>query len=98
MLILSTFVFDVEDLLLLQTELPVVTGTCQCRHGYWGPACGNACPGGGDNPCFGKGTCDKVTGACTCITAADQTTNCASCRPGWWGDDCSLVTTLRESE
>ncbi|WAR26298.1 TENX-like protein [Mya arenaria] len=78
------------------TELPVVQGTCSCNHGYWGPACENECPGGGDDPCFGKGTCDKGTGVCTCNQGANQTVNCETCISGWFGDDCSLVSTNRQ--
>ena len=42
---------------------------CACSDGYFGPECGE-CPGGIDNICFGRGTCDDGslgTGICDCL-------------------------------
>ena len=52
---------------------------CACIDGYWGPDCAE-CPGGVDNICFGRGTCDdgsEGTGICDCL-------------PRWGGDLCDL--------
>lgn len=41
---------------------------CACSDGYFGSECA-VCPGGIDNICFGRGTCDdgnEGTGACNC--------------------------------
>lgn len=75
----------------------MVQGLCSCHHGYYGPACWDECPGGGSNPCFGKGKCDTGTGTCTCIEGADSTTDCETCIPGWFGDDCKFAGTNKQS-
>jgi hypothetical protein len=46
------------------------TGKCICDYGYYGPGpnndCELECPGGGNNPCSGNGTC--VNGICNCFS------------------------------
>jgi len=71
---------------------------CSCQHGYYGPSCWSECPGGGNDPCYGKGTCDSSDGSCTCIEGADQATNCSTCINGWFGDDCTLADTNRDGK
>ena len=78
--------------------IPQAEGKCSCYNGYHGAACENECPGGGDNPCYGKGSCDKTTGMCTCIEGADNSTSCSTCVDGWFGYDCSVCGTNRESK
>ena len=75
--------------------IPRIVGHCKCNHGYYGEACRNECPGGGTNPCFGKGTCDTVSGVCTCDIGADQNNTCQSCLSGWFGSDCKLPLSTR---
>jgi len=62
------------------------TGCVTCKPGYFirrdplkpfeDDTC-NACPGGADNPCNGRGECDPSTGNCTCVSP-------------WRGDACEL--------
>ena len=48
------------------TLAPDALGTCACFHGYFGATCDHECPGGGNNPCSGHGTCSTDDGHCTC--------------------------------
>ena len=44
-------------------------GFCFCAPGFFGPGCVLECPGGADNVCNGRGTCDDGLGGggeCTC--------------------------------
>eukprot|EP00759_Apiculatamorpha_spiralis_P057921 PhF_6_TR884/c1_g1_i1/m.1350 len=41
-------------------------GTCLCNFGYSGTSCSVECQGGAANPCSGHGTCNVLTGQCTC--------------------------------
>ncbi|XP_060596109.1 uncharacterized protein LOC132750181 [Ruditapes philippinarum] len=82
-----------ENLPISSDELPEVTGKCSCIHGYFGESCDGQCPGGGSNPCYGKGSCNTTSGECTCIEGADQSSNCENCRDGWIGDDCKFAGT-----
>jgi hypothetical protein len=41
---------------------------CVCLFGYWGDLCDKTCPGGANNPCSDRGTCNVTTGACQCDT------------------------------
>ncbi len=55
-------------------DIPCVFGTkdkdnsekCKCNFGYWGVACDQTCPGGTNSPCMNHGTCDPISGKCTC--------------------------------
>eukprot|EP00760_Papus_ankaliazontas_P026771 PhM_4_TR3073/c0_g2_i1/m.102582 len=41
-------------------------GTCICNFGYAGALCNIECEGGAGNVCNQHGTCDALTGKCTC--------------------------------
>ena len=68
-----------------------------CVAGYWGHRCAQECPGGAGNPCYGHGVCSDGTqgsGACACDAGPaegywDAVTQCADCRPGYWGQGCT---------
>ena len=65
--------------------------SCECGYGFYGPTCGNVCPGGFTTPCSDQGTCDS-SGVCQCRghwTAAD----CSSCQSGWTGEECIILST-----
>eukprot|EP00736_Rhodelphis_marinus_P012243 Rmarinus@m.29416 len=54
-------------------------GACECMNGYYGTDCSNECLPSADNPCSGHGTCDGISGECTCDD-------------GWGGYDCGVAT------
>lgn len=64
-------------------------GICKCDPGRWGFDCGGTCPGGVSNPCHSHGFCNTTTGACTCQPTWSEGTDCATCKTGWAGPDCS---------
>lgn len=66
-------------------------GKCNCKFGYWGSACEHTCPGGTKSPCTNHGTCDPVSGKCTCDVEWSGTADCSKCAPGWTGSDCSFA-------
>ena len=68
-----------------------VVGRCGCFHGFYHSACETNCAGGANYPCYGKGTCDRGNGKCTCDTTADVKSDCSVCHDGWFGEDCSVA-------
>lgn len=64
---------------------------CKCNFGYWGVACDQTCPGGSKSPCTNHGTCDTISGKCTCEIQWTGTDDCSSCSSEWTGSDCSLA-------
>ena len=63
--------------------------TCACFTGYWGETCDQDCPGGAENPCYGRGLCSETTGDCACEATWNDTSDCTACVDGWSGPDCS---------
>lgn len=55
------------------------TWECACSDGWWGPECA-ACPGGADNPCFGRGVCSD---------GSEGDGSCA-CQPRYSGEECEI--------
>merc|ERR1711968_156388 len=56
----------------LEGACDVLTGECVCNPGFAGDTCAAYCPGVGNSPCSGHGTCDVVTtGACICDATWD---------------------------
>ena len=68
-----------------------ITGTCDCRRGYWGNQCQNVCPGGTLHPCHNHGICDVITGTCSCLDNWKGSTDCGTCTRNWRGKDCVLA-------
>ncbi|CUG90566.1 transmembrane protein, putative, partial [Bodo saltans] len=72
----------------------VQSGACVCRAGYFGPQCAGTCPGGATRPCSGNGTCDAMTGKCTC--SANLASGfyvgdaCASCDARYLSPRCNV--------
>jgi hypothetical protein len=64
---------------------------CQCTFGYWGVACDQTCPGGTRSPCTNHGTCDPISGKCTCDREWTGTDDCSTCAAEWTGRDCSFA-------
>ena len=64
---------------------------CVCSRGYWGPSCGNTCPGGAFRPCNNHGSCDSSTGDCTCEVNWKGSNDCSKCSVGWTGVDCNIA-------
>ena len=74
----------------------LVTGECRCLLGYWGASCDQTCPGGLSNTCSRLGACRPSDGACVCRSPrAAPHTDCAACRPGFIGRDCSVAVMSR---
>jgi len=69
------------------------SGTCVCVPGYWGPDCGQGCPGGVVTPCNNHGVCRPLTGSCLCEPDWQGDGQCSTCTPGWTGADCSIAVT-----
>lgn len=67
-----------------------VPDACICYEGFYGEECDMICPSANNLPC-GSGSCDKLAGSCTCPGNFDPSTNCADCRSGWHGADCSIA-------
>ncbi|KAH3816461.1 hypothetical protein DPMN_117977 [Dreissena polymorpha] len=64
---------------------------CHCRHGFYGYGCSKTCLYARDQIC-GGGTCNKVTGQCTCSSEKfDPSKGCETCASGYIGVDCSSV-------
>ena len=70
---------------------------CVCERGYWGSDCAKECPGGASHPCNKHGTCDAITGTCTCDLNWRGNEECGECTPGWTGDDCSVAVSGHKS-
>lgn len=67
---------------------------CICKEGYYGYSCEHTCPYARGEPC-GGGTCNSVTGACTCSSERfDPSNKCRTCASGWVGEDCSSVAAV----
>ncbi|MDP2325029.1 MAG: hypothetical protein Q8N51_13510, partial [Gammaproteobacteria bacterium] len=64
----------------------IATGCDTCNFGFYGPQCTDRCP------CSGKGSCNKVTGACSCFSDATNGywsgVNCDQCFSGFMGARC----------
>ncbi|XP_077195862.1 stabilin-2 [Paroedura picta] len=72
-----------------QRNCSVYVRVPQCCKGYFGIDC-QACPGGPEAPCGGRGSCDEGysgTGQCTCYGGFNGT-SCEFCLPGRYGPDC----------
>ena len=80
-------------------DVPCIFGTrhkenyekCKCNFGYWGVACDQTCPGGAKYPCSNHGTCDTISGKCTCELEWIGKDDCSSCAAEWTGSDCSIA-------
>ena len=69
----------------------IKNNTCRCDVGYWGVTCSQECPGGASNPCNRRGTCDVISGVCTCDRKWRGDFSCSRCTPGWMGTDCAIA-------
>ena len=63
---------------------------CECHSGYWGETCDGVCPGGSDNPCYGHGICDLVTGQCGCFQGFSELQNCSQCEAMYIEPECEI--------
>lgn len=61
--------------------------SCICAEGFWGLTCDQQCPGGVDTPCTNHGTCNAVTGECSC-SVSHQGIDCSVCANGYFGAEC----------
>ena len=62
-------------------------GTCNCLPGFKGPSCNCS-----SATCHYHGVCNDG-GNCECSGNFDPSTNCESCKDGWWGERCNHYCT-----
>ncbi|XP_013993799.2 scavenger receptor class F member 2-like [Salmo salar] len=95
-----------------ENEVCVRPNECRCRSGYFGATCDTKCPSQfwgpdcrGKCDCHPNGSCEDVTGACTCNPnrwgpnceracdcqkgQCNQETGACTCYAGFWGSQCS---------
>ncbi|MRC56984.1 hypothetical protein GH877_30490, partial [Bacillus thuringiensis] len=64
-----------------------------------GTNCSNECAGGaGAKTCNGHGSCNPVTGECSCDDRFTANSVCSQCKTGYIGLDCSVVIMTVPSE
>jgi hypothetical protein len=63
---------------------------CLCEEGFYGVDCDKECPGGHSAPCNGHGSCDSLSGACSCEFKWSGDNVCSKCQKDWSGANCDL--------
>ena len=75
-----------------------VPAVCRCDADFAGLQCDLQCPGGIQFACYGHGTCDPATAACTCFRDPVRGhwggAACRACAPGWSGPQCLMPCPL----